>query len=298
VIIYFKKKSMMNRIFSTKRFGSKERVRNSTDDGGMMVMKTISKESKHGVDCEWEIVEYGEIEYDGKESMKRVWLNRVMDYLECEKEISRVAVVCRKFRRVADGHDSWKRRVVLDGIRVEAARVGERERITTTTLEEEEEDTKTKFEKDDFRILSRTNESLIGDLPSQSYKKIYIASKIASSSSRGGANAYLKSLSSMLSSDLKDAAIKITLVSGTFLLIAPVCVNGAVGMLFCTWQQGWVMWAIRTTVAEYGWASACTAGAFVLKRVDKRTHPASRVLQAAMAAVAGYLSHVAFVCLI
>ena len=101
-----------------------------------------------------------------------------------------------------------------------------------------------------------------------------------------------------MSTDLKDAALKITLLSGTFLLIAPVCVNGAVGMLFCTWQQGWVMWAIRTTVAEYGWASACTAGAFVLRNVDKRKHPASRVLQAAMAAVAGYLSHLAFVCLI
>jgi len=249
---------------------------------------------ERSVDDEWEMVRYEESELEGSDFSK-VWLDKVLDYVV--NEVSSVAVVCRKFRRIADRHDSWRIRVLKDGIRVEAARVDEKQK--RTSVEDETEETKT-YEKDDFRIISRTNESVVGNLPAHAYKKIYVASKIASSSSgrANSANAYLKSLSSILSTDLKDAALKITLLSGTFLLIAPVCVNGAVGMLFCTWQQGWVMWAIRTTVAEYGWASACTAGAFVLRNVDKRKHPASRVLQAAMAAVAGYLSHLAFVCLI
>ncbi len=245
-------------------------------------------------DCdEWEMVRYEESEFGGN-VISEVWLDEVLNYVN-ENEVSSVAVVCRKFRRIADRHDSWRIRVLRDGIRVEAARVDEKQK---SAMVEEGGKEETKYEKDDFRIISRTSESVVGELPAHAYKKIFVASKIASSRSADSANAYLKSLSGIVSTDLKDAALKITLLSGTFLLIAPVCVNGAVGMLFCTWQQGWVMWAIRTTVAEYGWASACTAGAFVLRNMDKRKHPASRVLQAGMAAVAGYLSHLAFVALI
>ena len=77
-------------------------------------------------DCERDGKTRGERVRSGNVKFSEIWLNKVLNYFEESNEVSSVAIVCRKFRRIADSHDSWRVRVLRDGIRVEAARVDEK----------------------------------------------------------------------------------------------------------------------------------------------------------------------------
>lgn len=276
---------------------------------------------------EWTLIRYedGESVHNQRHWGKALRsLDVVLDFYGRDDPVSLSAasVVCRLWRRRADARPCWKRIARTAGlIRIERATT-----VTPATnvvhassspIEEEdvlETDALSvrllgrwgdEEEKDDSRIAIIEGKRIDADHivcdddeedrdDGRLWKALYVASRASQMS-------YWTRLFDMLrptTKELSDAAFKITLASGAFLIVAPVVVNGAVGFVFMEWQQSMVMWAIRTTVAEYSWYTASAAGAFVMKRTAHASSPVSRVMQASMAAVAGYLSHLAFVCLL
>jgi hypothetical protein len=89
--------------------------------------------------------------------------------------------------------------------------------------------------------------------------------------------------------------LRITLVGGAVAVMAPVCINGAVTFVFSWWQQPGVMWLIRAVAERMTLGTAAAFGSMGYRHAVAEEDPPEEVVKTTTAAaLAGYVSHLAF----
>lgn len=269
----------------------------------------------------WLIIRAEDAE-DYSSGLEESLVNCILDFCPIEP-LCLAATICRRWKRLSDRHPLWRRLLKDAGTKIETATVSTSQLVALDSQCDAKISGVCGSKKGGMCSIPSPSDKITGagdnttwrtvpetalKLPPQSYRVLYLVSQglaqRSSTSPQSSDEDFRRRLLAIIpgcflpgQGAVRSMALKLTLTSGAFVLMAPVCVNGVVSMMFCSWQQQWIIWAIRSLVAEYTWCSACTAGAFVFKQ--SRDHgAATRVFNASMAAMAGYLSHLAFVCLL
>lgn len=265
-----------------------------------------------------------ETEYDGSAFNNKL-LTSLM-YRFTARQLCTAAIVCRRWKRVADSHPRWCELLKSTGVKVEAADVDSKNLLeissvnsvcSTSTLPDyettnspsESQDwetvtampTGTYLEPKDCKFIylmamwvpSNRVEGEDGEAwqQYQEYQEYWQqATRAALSDPSGGVRSLI-----LGGGGTKRRVIRLTLVGGAVAILAPVCINGAVSVVFSWWQQPGVMWLIRAAAERLTWGTAAAFGSLGYHHSNAAEEPPEEIAKTTTAAaLAGYLSHLAF----